>query len=168
MSILDLTARGLEVSQKIQNCKSPKDSSKSSKTLKVRHSSGNLKNFGDKFLREGAENPIGAERFRPREPAERAGRSPNSSAPVPVREHGAPGATGESGSGAPCLHGAVSLIRGVGSTNPRTRPTYEASTTRGYLRTPRSYNRFDVTPDPVNALRDAHRAGTLSELDIRN
>lgn len=63
--------------------------------------------------------------------------------------------------------GAVGLIRRVGSTNPRTRPTYETSTTRGYLRTPRVYNRFDVTPDPVNTQCDVYRAGTLSELDLR-
>lgn len=75
MSILDLTARRLEIFRKIQNCKSSKDSSKSSKTLKVRYSSErkfkNAERERDKFLSEGAENSIGAERFRPREPAER-------------------------------------------------------------------------------------------------
>jgi len=82
---------------------------------------------------------------------------------VPVRDHSEPGATGESGSTslarAQTRRGAVGLIRQAGapgSANRRRRPTYEASTTRGRLRTSRAYNRFDVTLGSVNAQRDTY------------
>lgn len=61
---------------------------------------------------------------------------------VPVRDHGEPGATGESGSVSrgPGRHGAARWALSArparrGSANRRRRPTYEATTTRGRLRT---------------------------------
>lgn len=120
--------------------------------------SGNLKNGErDRFLFQRAENSIGAERFRPREPAERAAghrsriRRPRFRCANTARQvqqvSPAPGP--------PSRHGSARWALSTGRLDQSQDETYirETSTTRGYLRTPRSYNRFDVTPDPVNATR---------------